>query len=324
MTDETDERMDRATRIRRMREGQRARSDVAGTNGATGPHETGATDRTETGDEPAESTDEAAGTDKALAVARRAAQTAAQVTGSSTETPVESEDGTSETVTAETTATVAGTTAADSSETTHTRSGGVPAGLPDGPTGVELPNSDSIQAAVTGDVLEPETGSELTTGRALDAQEQSTTEETVRVLEFTLGGEHYCLDITHVEEIVKRGTITRVPNTPDYVEGVVDLRGQITTILDPKRLLDIDRTGSETLLVVFSPDAFDDQGAIGWVVDGVRQVVPVASSDVNEPPVDDPAVEGIVDRDDEDEFVIWTNPDIAIRQATADGDGNVV
>ncbi|MFC7194669.1 chemotaxis protein CheW [Halosimplex aquaticum] len=74
-------------------------------------------------------------------------------------------------------------------------------------------------------------------GRAEGAETQ--TGEETRVLEFALGDEQYCLDIEYVEEIVKRETVTRVPNTADCVEGVVDLRGQITTILDPKVLLDI-------------------------------------------------------------------------------------
>jgi len=140
-------------------------------------------------------------------------------------------------------------------------------------------------------------------------------EDETRVLEFALGDERYCLDIDHVEEIVKRETVTRVPNTPEYVQGVVDLRGQITTILDPKVLFDIDVEGSEELIVVFDPDGFEDQGAIGWLVDDVNQVMPVADSEVNDSPVDQDHVEGVVDRDGE--FVIWTKPELAVEDATS-------
>jgi purine-binding chemotaxis protein CheW len=130
-----------------------------------------------------------------------------------------------------------------------------------------------------------------------------------------------------VEEIVKRDAITRVPNTPNHVEGVVDLRGQITTILNPKYLLDIDADGEESLLVVFDPEDFEDQGAIGWVVDGVRQVVPIVESEINKPPVEEAYIEGVVDREGEgedeadSEFVIWVDPETAIEQAAGtDGD----
>jgi len=142
----------------------------------------------------------------------------------------------------------------------------------------------------------------------------ATTEDETRVLEFALAEERYCLDIEYVEEIVKRDTVTRVPNTPEYVAGVVDLRGQITTILDPKVIFDIDTEGSEELIVVFDPDGFDDQGAIGWLVDDVNQVMPVADSEVNPSPVDQDHVEGVVDRDGE--FVIWTTPERAVENAT--------
>jgi len=142
----------------------------------------------------------------------------------------------------------------------------------------------------------------------------TTAEDETRVLEFALGEERYCLDIEYVEEIVKRETVTRVPNTPDFVAGVVDLRGQITTILDPKVLFDIDVEGSEDLIVVFDPDGLGDQGAIGWLVDDVNQVMPVADSEVNPSPVDQNHVEGVVDRDGE--FVIWTTPELAVEDAT--------
>ena len=170
-------------------------------------------------------------------------------------------------------------------------------------------------AASAGD---PSPGDEPTGGPAGMASARGTgvaveTTAETRVLEFELGTERYCLDIEHVEEIVKRETVTRVPNTPEYVEGVVDLRGQITTILDPKVLLDIDSEGSKELIVVFDPDKFEDQGAIGWVVDDVTQVTPVHEGEVNDSPVEADHINGVVERDGR--FVIWTQPAVAIESA---------
>lgn len=226
------------------------------------------------------------------AIAQRAAQAAASVSGGGTETDQPSGG---EPTPAETAAAIQGA------------------------SGVDLPDQEQIDAALEAADESIETGAETATETgtgAAAAESETTTEESTRVLEFTLGEEHYCIDISLVEEIVKRDTITRVPNTDDYIEGVVDLRGQITTILDPKELLDIDADGSETLMIVFDPEAFDDQGAIGWIVDEVRQVAPVSESEVNEPPVDEDYIEGVVDR--EDGFVIWTKPEVAIALATAD------
>lgn len=344
MTEETDERMDRATRIREMREGQRADdADADGSgDGETpadgGSHGTDAESATEVdGDADAtpdgqdasdddaseedggaddattdatgdDSRDDATGgeaVDEPTAAARRAAQAAAAVTGSDSS---------------------AGTDAgpSGSAESGQAPIAGVSASPTQGVTGVELPDQESIEAALADDASESasEAAPSSASGRVIEAHSSAPAEETVRVLEFALGTEHYCLDIDHVEEIVKRDSITRVPNTPDYVEGVVDLRGQITTILDPKRLLDIDSTGDESLLVVFEPDAFDDLGAIGWVVDEVRQVVPVAESMITEAPIDADYVEGVIDRGDEEEFVIWTNPEVAIRMATGEAESD--
>ena len=144
------------------------------------------------------------------------------------------------------------------------------------------------------------------------------TEESVRVLEFTIGDQVYCIDIERVEEIVKRNTVTRVPNTASYVEGVVDLRGQITTILDTKQLLDVDDAGRQSLLVIFAPEAFEEHGTVGWVVDEVRQVVPVMDSQVRMPPSDDPHVRGIVGREEDDELIVWVRPGRAMSEAVGD------
>ncbi|MEA5386322.1 chemotaxis protein CheW [Haloarculaceae archaeon H-GB11] len=151
----------------------------------------------------------------------------------------------------------------------------------------------------------------------VDAETQTVTQAETRVLEFTLGDEQYCLDIEYIEEIVKRNTITRVPNTEDFVEGVVDLRGQITTILNPKEVIGIDEEGSEQLIIVFDADEFDEQGNIGWLVDDVKQVTPVIDTEVNESPMEREYINGIIDRKDDDDFVIWTSPDLALEEASS-------
>ncbi len=153
-------------------------------------------------------------------------------------------------------------------------------------------------------------------GPAGVAEETTATREAeTRVLEFTLADEQYCLDIEYIEEIVKEETITRVPNTPAFVEGVVDLRGQITTILNPKVTLGKSDQTPGGLIVVFDAGSFDDQGAIGWVVDDVRQVSPVTEDQVNDPPMGEDYINGVIDRPDDEEFVIWTTPDLALDEA---------
>jgi len=152
-----------------------------------------------------------------------------------------------------------------------------------------------------------------------DASESATEdEETISVLEFVLGQERYCLDITFIEQIVERGTVTRIPNAPDFVEGVIDLRGDITTVIDPMETLAADDGGDGGLIVVFDSTQMDDEWSVGWAVDGVRRVSTVSLSEVKESPVDEPWINGVVKRDDDGEFVIWTEPGELMRTGDED------
>jgi len=147
-----------------------------------------------------------------------------------------------------------------------------------------------------------------------DGEEDGTTdEETISVLEFVLGDERYCLDISFIEQIVERGTVTRIPNAPPFVEGVIDLRGDITTVIDPKETLAAEEDDDGDLIVVFDSAQMDDEWSVGWAVDGVRRVSTVSLAEVKESPVDEPWINGVVKRDDDGEFVIWTEPGELMR-----------
>jgi len=130
-----------------------------------------------------------------------------------------------------------------------------------------------------------------------------------QVLEFGLGDETYCLDIDVIDEIVDAGQLTRIPNSPPHVEGVMDLRGRTTSIINPKTVFNIDQEGERNRIIVFDPDAIGDQGTIGWIVDEVFQVTDITPDDVDETTTaNDENVHGIVKG--ENKFVVWVDPDI--------------
>jgi len=133
----------------------------------------------------------------------------------------------------------------------------------------------------------------------------------VQILEFELGSDRYCVDIGVVEEIVKfeDGDVTAVPNSPRYIEGVMDLRGQTTKIVDLHSLLGNGGTtgGDGTRQVIVFDDALDRDESMGWAVDSVDRVSHLSLADVEE--TDDDAIKGIANR--EDGFLIWTAPDLA-------------
>jgi purine-binding chemotaxis protein CheW len=140
-----------------------------------------------------------------------------------------------------------------------------------------------------------------------DADEAEDVRE-MQVLEFKLGGETYCVDIEYVSEIVDRGSLTAVPNAPAYVDGVMDLRGRTTSIVNPKALLNLDTgEGESKRIVIFDSSKFEDDAAVGWLVDEVYQVVRVGANEIEEPPLEkDDSIEGVIKRDGE--LVIWISP----------------
>lgn len=127
-----------------------------------------------------------------------------------------------------------------------------------------------------------------------------------QVLEFTLGDEEYCISITDVTEIVNIGAVTEVPNTPAHVVGIMDLRGNTTTIVDPTVLLDLDADSEASRILVFDPTIFEDNRSVGWMVDGVHEVTRVTEDQVGESGTEADYVRGVVKN--EEGYVVWVEP----------------
>jgi purine-binding chemotaxis protein CheW len=125
----------------------------------------------------------------------------------------------------------------------------------------------------------------------------------VQVLEFRLEDRKYCIDIAHVDEIVDKEELTPLPNSEPRVEGVMDLRGTATTIINPKKVLDLDETETGERVVVLESD---EDGNVGWLIDAVTQVVSIDTENVDES-VENESVQGIVRQDDG--FVVWVKPE---------------
>lgn len=133
-----------------------------------------------------------------------------------------------------------------------------------------------------------------------------------QVIEFALDGERYCIGIEFVSEVVRidEGDLTAVPASPPHVEGVVDLRGETTRVVNPYTVFDIagELDGIDQLLVFDA--ARMDGDAVGWLVDDVYRVTTIEPGAVDGSPADREGIEGVVNRDDG--FLIWTAPDGAM------------
>jgi len=101
------------------------------------------------------------------------------------------------------------------------------------------------------------------------------------VVEFILGGEHYALDIHLAREIVEMLQITPIPRAPHYISGVINLRGEITNIMNLNTMLGLvnQEARDNQKIIVLVPEAVSGSN-IGIIVDDVIGVLQVAESDV--------------------------------------------
>jgi purine-binding chemotaxis protein CheW len=108
------------------------------------------------------------------------------------------------------------------------------------------------------------------------------TAQTVQVIVFDLQDEKYGVEISQVREIIKPTQITRIPNAPDFVEGVINLRGQITTIINLRKRFNMEpkEVDGNTRIIVVEYD----NAVIGMMVDTVNEVKYLSSKDIEHLP----------------------------------------
>ena len=112
--------------------------------------------------------------------------------------------------------------------------------------------------------------------------------EMLQLVTFNLGSEEFALDILLVQEINRRVEITKVPKTPEFVEGVINLRGKIVPVLDLRKrfgLVGHEFTAQSRIIVVNI-----DNRVLGLLVDSVSEVLQIPAHTIEPPP---PLVAGI-------------------------------
>jgi len=101
-------------------------------------------------------------------------------------------------------------------------------------------------------------------------------------LSFIVGDEEYAIEIVHVKEIVKIQAITVVPETPDYVKGIINLRGDIMPVLDVRTRFmkpGIPYDENTSIIVIYHDDSI-----LGLIVDRVVGVYPIPGEQITPPP----------------------------------------
>lgn len=108
-----------------------------------------------------------------------------------------------------------------------------------------------------------------------------------KYLTFTLGHESYGIPVLQVREIIRHTTLTAVPQMPDYVKGVLNLRGKVIPIVDLrlKFRLEHAEVAERTCIVVVQVTLSNGSRTnMGLIVDGVESVANVASNDIEPTP----------------------------------------
>jgi purine-binding chemotaxis protein CheW len=157
-------------------------------------------------------------------------------------------------------------------------------------------------------------------------QGQRKKQGSIQVVEFLLGNEHFAIDLFDVKEVVEYTTITKLPNVPSYYRGIIDLRGEITTIIDLKERLNIQEQSKAAIdssrIIVLDDNLASSK--TGILVDDVSSVsmfeanqIDYTSASVSK---EDTAIIGIIKRKTRvkekeiNELIIW----IDIRQLLSD------
>ena len=98
--------------------------------------------------------------------------------------------------------------------------------------------------------------------------------DTRQYLTFQLGEEIFGVDVTHVREILEFTTVTKVPKTPEFMRGVINLRGSVVPVLDMRLKFGMTRTDKtvDTCIIVVEVTFEGETTIIGALVDSVQEV----------------------------------------------------
>jgi purine-binding chemotaxis protein CheW len=108
-----------------------------------------------------------------------------------------------------------------------------------------------------------------------------------KYLTFRLGDETYGISVLKVREIIRHTNTTVVPQMPDYIKGVINLRGKIIPVVDLRLKFGMpggDTTEHSCIVVVQVARTDHTKLTMGIVVDGVEEVANIAASDIEETP----------------------------------------
>jgi len=116
----------------------------------------------------------------------------------------------------------------------------------------------------------------------MSAEKAELNNDTTRFLTFFIEDECYGLNISNVKEIIASMNITNVPKTPNYIKGVINLRGTVIPIVDVRLKFGMDERAYDIDTAIVINEI--DNVSIGFVVDRVEDVLSIKHSALTDPP----------------------------------------
>ncbi len=107
-----------------------------------------------------------------------------------------------------------------------------------------------------------------------------------KYLTFKLADEEYGLEILKVQEIIQMQEVTSVPKTPDFVRGVINLRGKVIPVVELKKKFGMDSSEDtdKTCIIVVQIGEGDTTMTVGVIIDAVSEVLDIGSNNIQETP----------------------------------------
>lgn len=123
---------------------------------------------------------------------------------------------------------------------------------------------------------------ELALKKETGLKKETRSEELLQLVVFQLGEEEFGLDIMQVQEIIRIPEITRIPHSPDYVKGVINLRGKIITVINLDTRFGMEQKVHDDNSRIIVAEV--DENVVGMVVDSVSEVLRLPLSTVEPVP----------------------------------------
>jgi purine-binding chemotaxis protein CheW len=110
--------------------------------------------------------------------------------------------------------------------------------------------------------------------------------ETRQYLTFRLGEEVFATDVAKVREVLDFTNITRIPRTPEFMSGVINLRGNVVPVVDLRLCFEMSRTEKtvNTCIVVVEMLVDGESNVIGALADSVEEVIDLEPENIQPPP----------------------------------------